>query len=191
MAWAIPLIGVLAQVGSGIYGSVSAEQQASKGRKQARQMEAQRQQFWKEHAYRSPEAIASARKQGSAEIEASRAAGQERLTQAIGPARGWGRGSGVLGAAMRELEADKLKSLAGHEARMTHLATTPMWGYNPYSGGLASLATQQGEGYGGMATGLSDIFGKATGYIDTLYGGGNNDNNQTIPLSPWGGGWGL
>jgi len=171
----LPLISTVASLGGSIYQSVSGQQQAGKARKRARALEASRQQFWKEHAYRSPEQIEALRKQGASEIETARAAGQERLTQAIGPARGWGRGSGVLGSAMRELEAAKLRNLAGLETRMTELATTPMWPYSP-SGAFESAAMQPGGGYGGMATGLSDAFSRAMGYMNTMWGGGGGTN---------------
>ena len=196
----LPLLSLVAQVGSTVYSGIS-QSQAQKSAKssqkrmmafqQAQQQAHQKaaEEQYKKYAYRQEQTLAAQQKQEQAALDRARAGAYERVLQKVGPSSGWGKGSGTLAGAGAGIEQQYLGELANLGARMTEMATTPMWQY-PHgigAGGInvPPLETPSQSPYAGMVGGLSDAFSQASGYINTIYGGGRGMNLPSANTEPY------
>ena len=132
---------------------------------------AQQQNFWKENAYPSEEAIAASKKSSLADMNAQAQTAQKNFLESAS-ARGI-QGGGAIGAGLSDIERQRQKTYGSMLNRLTQYANTPM--FNPtYAGnvsGLTGVSGAQTQGSSGLDSMLGTI-GGLYGY-NALMGGGS------------------
>ena len=134
----------------------------------------QAQEFWKQNAFMSPEAVDAYKKQGMAGLNALTETSQRNFLDASA-ARGF-RGGGILTSGLADIERSRQKQYGGFLNELTQYANTPTFAPSgaPYSvpsssipSAIPSISGEQNlynllGGVGGMASGL--------GLYEYLYG---------------------
>ena len=184
----LPAMAIGGGLGSMLGGSLFGEdqikkQEESNSRLMAQQTAAnqaamaQQQNFWKENAYPSEEAIAASKKSSLADMNAQAQTAQKNFLESAS-ARGI-QGGGAIGAGLSDIERQRQKTYGSMLNQLTQYANTPM--FSPtYAGNVSGLAGVSGAQT--QASALDSMLGTIGGLYgyNALMGGGSGAGFSSV-----------
>ena len=134
-----------------------------------------KQEFWKQNAYPSGEAVTGMREQGQANLATHKAGAYQQMASNLA-SRGIGPGSGVMQGESEGIEKGYLEALGGFNTELTKFQHTPQFAPGGHISPTNMGSTYQGGEFDMLNTAMGMMM--AQQMFGGWGGGGGNTNNM-------------